>query len=155
MISQDLASFLESGVTMLVGTRDADLRPEATRGFGARVERGREELTVFVAAATAERTLANARENGRVAVCFTRIVDHRSIQLKGRVLEGRDARADERPLVDRYGQLLVQIFGEIGVPPRLILRVNRWPAHALRLRVQDVFVQTPGPGAGTPLGGGR
>jgi hypothetical protein len=155
VISQDLATFLESGVTMLVGTRDAECRPEGVRGFGARVERGREELTVFVAAVSAQRTLANARQNGRIAVCFTRIVDHRSIQVKGQVLEVREARHDERPLLDRYGQLLVQIFGEIGVPPRLVLRMNRWPAHALRLRVQDVFVQTPGPGAGAPLGGGR
>jgi hypothetical protein len=155
VISEDVASFVESGVTMLVGTRDGDYRPESVRGFGARVEAGREDLTVFVAAVTAARTLANARQNGRIAVCFTRIADHRSIQLKGRVLEVREASADERPLLDRYGQLMVQMFGEIGVPPRLVLRMNRWPAHALRLRVHDVFVQTPGPGAGSPLGGGR
>lgn len=155
MISEELASFLHSDVTLLVGTRDADLRPEGVRGFGARVEPGREELTVFVSAVGAARTLANAAANGRIAVCFTRVIDHRSIQLKGRVLEVRAARADERPLVDRHGEGLVEILGEVGVPPRLVMRMARWPAHAIRLRVEEVFVQTPGPGAGAPLGEAR
>jgi hypothetical protein len=155
VISEDLANFLESGVTMLVGTRDAECRPEGVRGFGARVERGREELTVFVSAVNAARTLANVRANGRVAICFTRPIDHRSIQVKGQVLDVRDAVDDERPLVDGFGERLSRILGEIGVPPRLVLRMNRWPAHALRVRMEGVFVQTPGPGAGTPLGGGR
>jgi hypothetical protein len=153
LISEELASFVESAVTMLVGTRDDDLRPEGVKGFGARVEPGREELTVFISAAHAARTLANARANERVAVCFTRPADHRSIQVKGPVLEVRDAREEERPLVERYTERLAGILGEIGIPPRLILRIARWPAYALRLRMDGVFVQTPGPGAGTPLGG--
>ncbi len=155
MISEDLASFIESGVSILVGTRDDQFRPEGTRGFGARVRPGGEELTVFVAAVTGERTLANVRANGRVAVCFTRVADHRSIQVKGQLLEAREASDQERPLVDRHQKLLVQILGDIGVPPRLVLRMNRWPAHALRLRVNGVFVQTPGPGAGAPLSAAR
>jgi hypothetical protein len=155
VISEELAAFVESGVSILVGTRDAECRPEGTRGFGALVAPGRDELTVFVSAATGARTLANARANGRVAVCFTRIIDHRSMQLKGRALEVRDARPDERGVVDRYGALLVEIMGEVGVPPRIVMRLDRWPAHALRLRVESVFVQTPGPGAGAPLGGAR
>jgi hypothetical protein len=155
VISDELADFVQSGVTILVGTRDAERRPEGTRGFGAVVGRGREELTVFVAACVDARTIANARANGRVAVCFTRPIDHRSMQLKGRVLEVRDARPDELPILERYSEHLVRIMGEIGVPPRIMLRLSRWPAHALRLRVEGVFVQTPGPGAGAPLGGGR
>jgi hypothetical protein len=155
VISEELATFVQSGVSILVGTRDAACRPEGTRGFGALVGPARDELTVFVAASTGGRTLANARANGRVAVCFTRIVDHRSMQLKGSALEVRDARPEERVAIDRYGGLLVQIMGEIGVPPRIILRLSRWPAHALRLRIESVFVQTPGPGAGAPLGGSR
>jgi hypothetical protein len=155
VISYELAAFVESGVTILVGTRDAACRPEGARGFGAVVAPGRTELTVFVAAANGERTIANARANGRVAVCFTRIVDHRSMQLKGGALEVRDARPDERALVERYRDRLVEIMGEVGVPPRIVLRLNRWPALALRMRIEEVFVQTPGPGAGAPLGGVR
>ena len=37
MISQDLAEFFQSGISILVGTRDARLRPEILRGFTARM----------------------------------------------------------------------------------------------------------------------
>jgi hypothetical protein len=45
VISADLATFLESGVSVQVGTRDARLLPEATRAMGARVEKGGTGLT--------------------------------------------------------------------------------------------------------------
>jgi hypothetical protein len=75
-IPSELAEFLESGISVLVGSHDARLVPEAVRAVGARIEGSGQELTVFVPDATAGRSLANLRENGRAAVCFT-AVDHR------------------------------------------------------------------------------
>ncbi len=151
MISAELKHFLESGISILVGTRDARLAPDCFRALGARVEEGGRELTVFAPDAVARASLANLRDNGRVAVCFTRPEDHRSIQLKGRVLELRPADEAERRLVDRYRSALAAILGEIGLPPRTTLRMNHWPCHAVRFEVEAVFVQTPGPGAGERL----
>jgi Pyridoxamine 5'-phosphate oxidase len=149
-ISPELAEFLQSGISILVGTRDARLMPEVARVLGARVEPGGRELTIYVPAATGERTLANARENGRLAVCFA-AVDHTSYQLKGRLAEVRPARAAERRTIERYRAALAQHFGSVGLPPRLTHRLSHWPAHALRMAVEAVFLQTPGPGAGVPL----
>jgi len=149
-IPPELAEFLESGISILVGTRDARLMPEVARVLGARVEKGGRELTLFVPEATGARTLANARENGRLAVCFA-AVDHTSYQIKGSLAGVRAARADERRRIERYRAALAQHFGSVGLPPRLTNRLNHWPAHALRLAVEAVFLQTPGPGAGIPL----
>jgi len=150
-ISRELAEFLESGISVLVGSRDARLLPEVARAFGARVEAGGRELTVFVPVATAERTLANARENGRLAVCFSAI-DHRSYQVKGRMKGVRAADEDDRRSIERYRAALAHIYGTVGMPPRLTYRINHWPAHAVRLEVETIFLQTPGPGAGGALG---
>ena len=155
MISAELASFLESGVSVLVGTRDARCVPDAMRGLGVRVERGGTEVTVWLPAATAGRALANLRDNRRLAVCFSQVADHRSMQLKGAVLEVREATADERPIIERHRSLLLEMLHGAGVPPRVVLRLNAWPAHAVRFRVEGVFVQTPGPGAGARLGAAR
>ena len=151
MISSELSRFVESGVSVLVGTRDASLFPESVRALGALAPAGGEEVTVFVPRATAAATVANLGDNGRVSVCFTRIQDHRSLQPKGGLVELRDARADERPAVERYRLQLAENLGWIGLPRRLSLRIASWPCHAVRFRVESVFDQTPGPGAGEAL----
>jgi len=154
VISAELAAFVESGISTQVGTRDADLHPEILRAVGSRVEAGREEVTVFVPGATGGRTLANLRDNGRIAVIYSRATDHRSMQLKGRVLGIVEATERDRPCVERYVSALAEQLAVIGLPPRLLHRIARWPCHAVRFRVEAVFVQTPGPGAGAPLGSG-
>ena len=150
-IPSELVEFLESGISILVGTRDAHLRPEFARGIGARIHPGGSELTVWIAASTAELTLANVRDNARLAVCFAAI-DHRSFQFKGRAIDVRDAHPDERAIVERYRAAIALHWGQVGMPPRLTHRMIVWPAHALTLRVESVFQQTPGPGAGAALG---
>ncbi len=94
----------------------------------------------------------NLRENGRIAVCFSRPSDHRSFQLKGRVLETRPCTEADRPHLDRYARLAGQTFTAIGIPARVLRRLAVLPCRAVRFRVEAVFVQTPGPGAGQPLG---
>ena len=150
-ISPELAEFLESGISVLVGSRDARMLPEVARAFGARVEADGRELTVFLPVATAARTLANASENERLAVCFSAI-DHRSYQVKGRIRSVREADENDRRAIERYRAALAQIYGRVGMPPRLTYRISHWPAHAVRMEVEAIFIQTPGPGAGGALG---
>jgi hypothetical protein len=108
-------------------------------------------VTVFLPDATGQTTLTNLADNGRVAVCFSRIEDHRSIQLKGQVVAIEPAGPTDRPIVDRYRGEFVKNIAMIGLPPRISLRLNAWPCRAVRFRIESVFVQTPGPGAGAPL----
>ena len=154
-ISDELAGFLESGVSVLVGTRDERCVPEAMRGAGARVDGNRRELTVWFPAANGRRTVENLRTTKRVAVCFSAYEKHRSIQLKGEVLEVREGTADDRAFVEQYRSRLASEWGILGVAPRIVLRFDVWPCFSVRFRVERVFVQTPGPGAGAPLGGAR
>lgn len=147
MIPAELVDFLESGISILVGTRDAQLRPDCCQGIGARVE-NEHEITVFVAAQVLERQLPNLQDNGRAAVCFARAEDHHSIQVKGQVLEIEEATEADRPIIERYRRGLSQDLFIAGVPVRATLALAHWPARAVRVRVESIFVQTPGPGAG-------
>lgn len=151
MISAELADYLRSGISILVATRDAALVPSCARGVGVRVEPGGAELTLFLPVATAVATLANLADNGRLAVTFSRPVDHRSIQLKGSAVEVRAAGEEERREVEAYRLAYGAALGHIGLPPRLGARVRNWPCHAVRLRVEALYQQTPGPGAGVAL----
>ena len=151
MIDPELAAFLQSGLSMVIGTRDADLVPEVARAVGARVEAGGAELTVFVPIATGARTLANLETTGRVSVTFSRPADHRSLQVKGGVAGIRPADDGDRAAIERYRIELIAALGYFGVPPALTARLNHWPSHAVRFRVEAIFQQTPGPGAGAAV----
>ncbi len=150
-LSRDLMQFVESGVSIQVGTRDSGLVPEAMRAVGARPDPSGERLTIYLPAATAARTLANLRDNGRIAVCFARIEDHRTIQIKGRVLEIGEADDEDRARIDRYRGALSQNLAFVGLPPRISFRVASWPCHTVSMSVETIWVQTPGPGAGDAL----
>lgn len=150
-LSADLIEFVESGVSIQVATRDSALVPEAVRGVGARVAEDHLHLVVFVPAATGARTLVNLADNGRIAVCFSRIEDHRTIQIKGRADAFGPASDEERERIDRYRGEFARNLAFVGMPPRLSFRVNSWPCHAVRFTVESIWVQTPGPGAGDAL----
>lgn len=153
MIGSELQQFLESGVSVLVGTRDRLLVPEGARGFGVRVLAGGGEIEVFVPEAWGERTFANLADNGRIAVSVAQPEDHRSVQVKGGMLAIRPGQEPERAAIDRYREALIAKFSVIGYPPSLFHRLNVWPCRVVRLRVEALFEQTPGPRAGAPLAG--
>jgi hypothetical protein len=153
VISPELATFLQSGVSVLVGTRGPDGWPDAVRAVGARVEPGGADVTVFLPESQCAAACANLADNGRIAVVFSRPEDHKTLQLKGAAVSVHAAGDADRAAMERYRELLVAALGFVGVPPALTCRIDHWPARAVRFRVDGVFVQTPGPGAGEPLGG--
>ena len=152
-IDPALVEFLSSGVVLGCASRDARLVPRSVWAVGTRVEPGGEEVTVFLPVATAGEVVANLRDTRRIALVATAPEDHRSIQLKGQVLEVRPATDDERSLTDRYRASLGRTLEPLGVPRFFVLRIQHWPAHAVRFRLEDLFVQTPGPAAGQPFQG--
>jgi hypothetical protein len=145
--------FLSSGVVLGCASRDARLVPRSVWAVGTRVEAGGGEVTVFLPVATAGEVVSNLRDTRRIALVATAPLDHRSVQLKGQVLDVRQASDDERNLTDRYRASLGRTLEPLGVPRFFVLRIQHWPAHAVRFRVEDLFVQTPGPAAGQPLQG--
>jgi hypothetical protein len=151
VLNPELARFIESGISVLVGTRDARLRPDCVRAAGVRADSAANTLTVFLPAATSERALANLADNGRIAVTVTRAIDHRSLQLKGGVLEVRPADPEERAEMERYLELLAADWGHVGVPRKSTKAMNHWPSFTVTLRCEALFEQTPGPDAGQRL----
>ncbi|HET9157298.1 MAG TPA: hypothetical protein VFN91_11565 [Myxococcaceae bacterium] len=152
-IDPALVEFLSSGVVLGCASRDARLVPRSVWPVGVRVEPGGEEVTVFLPVATAAEVVANLKDTRRIAVVATAPVDHRSVQLKGQVVEIRPASDEERSQVDSYRAALARTLEPLGVPRSVMLRIDHWPVHAVRFRMEHLFVQTPGPAAGKPFQG--
>jgi hypothetical protein len=121
--------------------------------MGIRIEPNRTHVTVFLSDATSERMIRDLHDNGHLALVASEIISHRTLQLKGVAERVAPAVAAERALVDDYVARFGEMLQLVGLPHHITRRVNNWPATAARLRVRDLFEQTPGPGAGAPFKG--
>jgi hypothetical protein len=147
-LSEELAEFVEGGLSMLVGTRDATLRPQVDRAVGAFVCPDRETLTVYLNKVLAAKAIANLHDNGRVALTLSRPYDHRSLQIKGQLVSLRDGTEEDRIKQERWLAGFVEHLYIVGLPRSVIRNLKVFPSVAVTMGIEDIFVQTPGPGAG-------
>jgi hypothetical protein len=147
----DLVTFAQGSVSLLVGTASKALVPDCVRAMGLRVWADRCHLTVLLPAATADVSVANLRENPRLALTASHIPSHRTFQVKGPVLAVRDGSLEDRALAEHYRQLFADDLAFVGQPAANTLRLSIWPCHAVDLAIEVAFVQTPGPTAGDKL----
>jgi hypothetical protein len=151
MIDARLASFLEEGLGIHIGTRDERLHPQGARGVAAHVESGGERLVVYVSEVAASRLLTNLRSNRQAAVAFGRPTDDRACQVKGEFIDARSATGDEHALVHAQWNAFLEKLEQIGIPRVTSAAWVTWPAVAILLKVTALFEQTPGPQAGAPI----
>lgn len=152
MITDAVIEFLKVGRSVAAGSCDAQGRPHATRCAALRVAADREHVTLFLAQQLAAITLQNLAVNPRLAIQVSNPLDHRTVQLKGRVTHHGEADAADRGSIEQYVSELAAVVDQIGMPYDRVVRMAHWPATAITMRVSEVFLQTPGPGAGAPLG---
>jgi hypothetical protein len=134
-----------------VGSADSNAVPACCRGIAVSTDGTLARATVYVPVATSRDVIANAATTKKLAVMITRVVEHVGVQLKGTVEAIRMAADDEAPFVRRRLQEFAEILDEIGLPRRVFLSINYWPAFAVEIAVEEVFDQTPGPRAGASI----
>ncbi len=154
MIPDRVIELLHGPAYMQIGTRDAALRPAHTFAVGAVVHEDRETVTVFVPTARARRMLADLESNGRVALGIV-LASHEAYQLKGSYLSTRPTDASDLARQETYRKALLEDALRVGFPEEIARPLTQGlaytPAIAMTFRAEQVFLQTPGPGAGTPL----
>jgi hypothetical protein len=148
----DLYELLDGPAIMYIATRNAALEPLSTLAFGLQAADDDRELTVFVPAVLSPLVVANLRDNGQMAIELVHPSTHRALQIKGTWLGERRTTDDDRAFLARYHNTLLAEMNLVGIPRSKWDRLVWWPAVALRMEVRDVFVQTPGPGAGRRAG---
>ena len=151
MIDASLAEFLQGAVGIHIGTRNDALEPNGARGVAAAVDSGGTELVVYLADVAAARILSDLETNGQAAVTFGRPVDERACQVKGELVDVRDATDAERERVLGQWASFQDNLELIGISRAAYADWILWPCVALRLRVTALFEQTPRPGTGGPL----
>ena len=146
-----LAKCVEPGVSVIVGSVDADANPSCCRAVGLKTDDELATVTVFVPVATSADTIANIGATERLAIVTTHPISQCATQLKGVVQRTRPAREDEEPFIVNHFASFGGVLNTIGYPLRVTRSVTHWPAFAVEMRVDEIYEQSPGPKAGTRL----
>jgi hypothetical protein len=153
VIPDRVLEVLNGPAIMFVGTRDSGLRPAHTGAVGAVVHDDRQTVTFFVPESRSAKLLSNLQDNGRVAFDFG-WTSHEAYQLKGTYLSSRPTTPEDVARQEAYRKRLLaavrQAYPEEVARP-YVLGARYKPALAVTFRVDEVYLQTPGPGAGNRI----
>lgn len=150
-LPEELVEFMESGVSLLVGSADANLRPDCARAVGCIVGKDRRSVWLLVNATTTARTLANLATRPAVAFTASRVIDHRTIQVKGQATATRSASEPEQMIAQRYIAAFTEALYQVGLQRAIARRLNAQPCMVIEMTIEAMFHQTPGPQAGEPV----
>ncbi len=106
---------------------------------------------MYLPCANAKPTVENLLATRRIAVTLSKPPSHRTIQLKGQLQHIGQTPEQERSEVERLFAPFLDDLAYIGIPRAIITRTNRWPCWSVDFSIDEIFEQTPGPGAGRPF----
>ncbi len=151
MIPDHVKEFISGTGMAHTASRDAQLQPCLTRGFGVKVHPNQTTVTYYIAELRSEQIIANFENNGRVALTIWNPLDFECYQLKGKFVSWRRSNERDDQFLD---ECQAQMYGKVrklGIPEEVLAKWNLWmykPCVAITFEVDAVFIQTPHPEAG-------
>ena len=154
MLPGVMIDFLARASVAVASTRDAHLVPHIHFLSGWSVEEDRETVLCLVAAGFVPNLMGPLEDNGQLAMTAEKIGPHETYQFKGRYVGSRPPCAADVALVEACRERFVvdvqRAYGD-RFTREMLRRKYGEPALAVRFRVHEVYVQTPGPAAGRRL----
>jgi hypothetical protein len=153
MIPSKIIRFLDQHANMgFGGTRDRNLVPSGCRVSAWRLGPDARTLTVLIPDPLSDRIVELLQETGKLAITLEEHPTHETYQLKGEYLRHRPLEPDDWDVVarlrDRLGKAIRPELPD-DMPEAYVLSIMAPdPRVAVDIDVHEVYVQTPGPGAG-------
>jgi len=154
MIPGKILRFLEERANVAHGgTRDSGLVPRGHRVCGWRVADDHRTLTALVPQQFVPHLLESLQAHHRFAVTIEDFPAHENYQFKCRYLRHRAVEPEDLQVVDRIRERFVRNIGSMffGVNQAMLRAFILPPALAVECEVLEIYLQTPGPGAGARL----
>ena len=153
MIPPKILRFLERANAAHAGTRDRNLVPHGHRVSGWQVGADSRLLTLLLPEAARPYLIESLEDNGQLAITIEEYPAHEAYQFKGRYLRHRPAGSADLEVADRARERFLTsvkpFLGEMAVAP--VRAFVQEPSLAVDVEVHEIYVQTPGPGAGGRL----
>jgi glutamine amidotransferase PdxT len=160
LLSPEHIAMVDKGVSTIVGSCGANMRPSVMRALGSSITPGGESVTVYLSCKQSGQLLLDVAATGRIAVVFSEPFSHRTLQVKAAKARIRAAQASDEALLLRYLAAMEGGIARVGFEARFtraMLAVNLEDVVAISFEPEEAYDQTPGPKAGTalPAGEGR
>lgn len=156
MLDNDIAAFIQTGVSISLTACGSDRLPSMSRGLGCKVLDGGGRLEVFVKRSQSADLLENIRTSGRVANVFSLPSSNRTVQVKGMDAQVLTFDPADLPVVATHVVDLLHEILPLGLPESVVRALFSYSVEDLVTVAYApcaVFSQTPGPKAGTQLSG--
>ena len=144
-----LAFLKDKGTVAVSGTRDATLTPHVHYVSGWDVEPDQRTIRCSINRAYLDYLFSSLENNGQFSLTVEQIGTHETYQLKGNYAgqaEPNDADfAAHQRIADRFAKAVSALFGLSEEDCRAFISS---PTVIVRFTVREIFLQTPGPGAG-------
>ena len=158
LLTRAIVDFMESGeVSLYVAGCSAQLQPYATRAYGCRIAATDGTVTTWVSRPSAPALIEAISSNGRLALVVSHIETCKTFQLKSLNAEVALPEAGDHPRITAYHDAFIRQASSMGYPEPMLRCMMQYRIDKLAAIVFTpiaVFGQTPGPGAGAPLGTG-
>lgn len=155
VITGQAAALLHSKYALIVAIVGDEQVPYATRGWGLTVLSDQAGQVRLVLSADDRRLFSSAAGGRAIAITAADPRTLQAVQFKGRAGVVEPATGQDRAEVARYCDAFFEVVAEVdGTDRRLLERLV--PEHfiACPVVIEELYDQTPGPGAGAALPGG-
>ena len=153
MIPGKIVRFLERANVAFAGTRDRELVPHGHRVAGWSVSADARTLTALIPESSRDHLIESLTENGQFSMTMEEYPSHEAYQFKGRYVQHRPVRPEDVEASDRIRERFLKSLRPF-FPPGADHPIRAFipqPGIAVEIEVLEIFVQTPGPGAGARL----
>jgi hypothetical protein len=150
MIPDRIVKFLKEDATIAIGgTRNKDLIPHIHRVSGWRVAQDQQTIICSIPEKFTRDLVSSLENNGQFALTVEHIDSHETYQFKGDYVDsGLPNEVDIQNFIlsrERFGDAVSRLF---GLPEDVCQAFVMKPFIVISFKVREIFVQTPGPGAG-------
>jgi hypothetical protein len=150
-----IVQFLDRASVAVGCTRSASLAPQIHWVSGWQLDADLRSIWCFIPAEFTAGLEPSLRENGHFSLTIEHIGPHECYQFKGTFLSLRPATEHDRAVVarsrERFAAAVTKLIPAFAANVELLRRYIIEPAVALRISVREIYLQTPGPGAGSLL----
>ena len=154
MIPGKIVRFLaEYANVAFAGTRNRHLVPYGHRVSGWRVGADHRTMTALIPEPFTRRLIDSLEDNGEFAVTVEEFPSHETSQFKGRYLRHRPPDREDLEALNTIRKRFVKSVRPLyaDAPENIWNAFIMKPSLAVEFDVIEIYLQTPGPGAGTRL----